>query len=93
MLYRIKQGFTLIENDEVKDTFVYPMISMKFQPQKSLLSVRENNEQMIYRVTFDEYKMKLEPIYEEVYYTNIIFEELFEEYYNLGYEIVYYGEK
>ena len=46
-----------------------------------------------YRVSFDEHKMKLEPVYEEVYYINIEFNELFEDYYKLGYKVVYYGEK
>ena len=88
------KGFTLIENDEVKDTFVYPYDFNEISAAKrDLLSVRENNEQMIYRVTFDEYKMILEPVYDEVYYADINFNELFEDYYKLGYKVVYYGEK
>jgi hypothetical protein len=88
------KGFTLIEEKEVTETFVYPYdFNEILNVTKDLIFVRENNEQVVYRVSFDEHKMKLEPVYEEVYYINIEFNELFEDYYKLGYKVVYYGEK
>ncbi|NLZ76230.1 MAG: hypothetical protein GX914_06980 [Erysipelotrichia bacterium] len=88
------KGFTLIEENEVTETFVYPYDFNEISNvRKDLIFVRENNEPVVYRVSFDEYKMILEPVYDEVYYADINFNELFEDYYKLGYKVVYYGEK
>lgn len=88
------RGFTLIEDGEAKETFVYPYdFNEVLSVYRDKIVVKENNEQMVYRVFFDEHKMKLEPIYDEIYYTNIKFNEIFKECYDLGYKVVYYGEK
>ena len=88
------KGFTLIQDGKATETYVYPYdFTRLLNVKKDMIIVNEKNEQMVYRVSFDEYKMILEPIYDEVYYKNIIFNEIFEDYYKLGYEVKYYGEK
>ncbi len=88
------KGFTLVKEGKASDTYVYPNdFNEILNVYRDLIMVKENNEQMVYRVYFDEHKMLLEPVYEEIYYQNIDFNEIFEEYYDLGYKVVYYGEK
>ncbi len=88
------RGFTLILDGKASETFVYPNdFNELLAVYRDKIMVRENNELMVYRVYFDEHKMKLEPIYEEIYYANINFNEYFKEYYDLGYKVVFYGEK
>ncbi|MGI6607923.1 MAG: hypothetical protein ACOX1F_02930 [Erysipelotrichaceae bacterium] len=88
------RGFSLIEHGEVTDTYVYPYdFNEVLNVYRNILIVTENNETVVYRVSFDKHSMKLEPVYDEIYYQNIQFNETFEEYYDLGYEVVFYGEK
>ncbi|HQB33050.1 MAG TPA: hypothetical protein PLI19_06925, partial [Erysipelotrichaceae bacterium] len=66
------KGFTLIDQGKATETYVYPYdFNDVLNVKKDIIVVRENNEQVIYRVSFDEHRMKLEPIYDEIYYISI----------------------
>lgn len=84
-------GYTQLKDGSRGLTYLYPDgIGEVTSVNRDLLFTWQNDEKVVYRVSFDSYSMKLELLLDESYYSNYNFEKLFEKYYQQGYEILNY---
>ncbi|MGN1399200.1 MAG: hypothetical protein ACI4WG_04290 [Erysipelotrichaceae bacterium] len=86
-------GYSLIEPTGCSSTFFYPNDFNQIDNNYgNLLFVVENKEEMVYRVSFSKNQMVLEEEYNEIYYESLDFAEIFEAYYQQGYQVITYLE-
>ncbi len=87
------EGYTLINVEESNHTYFYPNdFNEILNNYGDLLFVKENREQVAYRVSFTDLQMKLSVEYNEIYYREIVYQQDFSSYYQDGYEVIYYRE-
>ncbi len=88
-----ERGYTLLGEEGVGYTYVYPMaIEEVIGTYREYLSVNENGEMAVYKVSFDKYAMILTPEYDEKYWEDMDFEKMYPKYYEQGYEVMAYWE-
>ena len=86
-------GYTSISEEDSNYTYIYPNDFNEIDNSYGdLLFVHENKEQAIYRVSFDNNKMVLTDVYDEIYYREIVYSQEFKDYYDQGYEVIWYQE-
>ncbi|MDO4378826.1 MAG: hypothetical protein Q4C64_06845 [Erysipelotrichia bacterium] len=87
------EGYTLINAKESNHTYLYPNDFKEIlNNYGDLLFVKENKEQVVYRVSFTDLQMKLSVEYDEIYYREIVYQQDFSSFYQDGYEVIYYRE-
>ena len=88
-----ERGYTLLGQDGIGYTYVYPMaIEEVIGTYRDYVSVNENGEMAVYKVSFDKYAMKLTPEYDEKYFNDMDFEKMYPKYYQQGFEVMAYWE-
>ncbi len=86
-------GYTSINIEEKNYTYLYPNDFTSIDNNYgNLIFVQENKEQVVYRISFVDNKMVLSDVYDEIYYRDIIYSDEFRDYYQSGYEVIWYRE-
>ena len=52
----------------------------------------ENKQEVVYRVSFEKNQMVLKEELDELYYTSLDFKDIFKDYYEESYQVIYYLE-
>ncbi len=82
-------GYSEVKEDGLGMTYVYPLdFEEIYNAAGNMLFVAEKNERGIYTVSFDDHKMVLDTVLDEMYYTDVIYDVFFKEYYDEGFYVV-----
>ena len=86
-------GYSLIEPTGCSSTYYYPNDFNQIDNcYGDLLFVVENKEEVVYRVSFEKNQMVLKEELDELYYTSLDFKDIFKDYYEESYQVIYYLE-